>query len=197
MLQDLGRFDSVGLEAMRHMGTQFLVGEALREQTERQALDHFAGVNCEFSPYESLRRHAHKILLWLWHMEDQWAEVAVVAARCRAAERKLGYNFSELNHSPLPETIQPEMEQSPDMWRVRLSQAALFIPADLPVFMEGSMREDLLERFSPVAMPQWGEAVVGFTASVGEVLNQPPAALGDMKDINDIYNEKRLWLALR
>ena len=197
MLQDLGRFDSVGLESMRHMGTRFLVGEVLREQTERQALDHFAGVDCEFSPYESLRRHAHKILLWLWHMEDQWAEVAIMAARCRAAERRLGYNFSELDHSPLPEAIPAEMEKSPDMWRTRLSQAALFIPAHLPVFMEGSMREELLERFSSAAMPQWGEAVAGFTASVGEVLNQPPAVLGDMEDINDIYNEKRLWLALR
>lgn len=194
---DLRRMQTADLECFRHALGAERAGARLQEQAERQALARFMGLDGGEDPLDMFRRHAHKMLLWLWRMEEQWAEARDLEARCAAAEAALRHNFSENDYAPLPEAgLAPS--PLPGMWRVAVVHAALFVPLNMAIFAGGDMGAELMELFPFESMPQWGADVLGCSASLAQITGQsPPRALEPEEELFTTYYGNRLWLVLR
>lgn len=122
------------------------------------------------APNETTERvaaeQAQKLLLWLWLQEERLAELAGLAAGCARGLSRLAQGFGEeAPDAPVsaPEDAagaETELPLQPALvppWRPALASAALFLDGETVFFVEGPMREELLERLNFRPAPEWGE----------------------------------------
>lgn len=105
---------------------------------------------------------AQKLLLWLWLQEERLAELAVLAAGCARGLGRLARGFGEeaADAACEDDRAEPALALHPGLvppWRPACAGAALFVAEDAVFFVEGPMREELLDNLDFRPAPQWGE----------------------------------------
>ncbi|MDE5878645.1 MAG: hypothetical protein K2G99_01225, partial [Desulfovibrio sp.] len=117
-------------------------------------------------PDRMAAEQAQKLLLWLWLQEERLAELSELAAGCARDLSALAGHFGEgagtgdgakagaENGAPAPElALQPGLIPP---WRPAAASAALFVSEDTVFFVEGPMREELLDNLDFRPAPEWG-----------------------------------------
>lgn len=146
-----------------------------RAQQERRAreLDEMADLAAfAHSPEADGRRNgtagrvaaeqAQKLLLWLWLQEERLAELAGLAAGCARGLDRLAQGFGEeAPGAPVEDAgAEPALPLHPGLvppWRPAVASAVLFLDGETVFFVEGPMREELLEILDFRPAPEWGE----------------------------------------
>ena len=103
---------------------------------------------------------AQKLLLWLWLQEERLADLAELASGCARSLSGLALRFGE-EEAGKPVTTSPEaaLPLHPGLippWRVAAASAVLFVSAETVFFVEGPMREELLDSLDFAPAPEWG-----------------------------------------
>ena len=115
------------------------------------------------------RRQAQKVLLWAWLQEERLADLADLAARFASNAGKLtaalGVDPDENFDGLAPDALTGDLVRlgSPialdaglvPPWRWVTANALYFVPADAPLVVEGSMRDDLLDLLDFAADSRW------------------------------------------
>lgn len=168
--------------------------EERRFRSEMAALENFMkGIESPPSLDEELTQ-AQLNLLWIWLLEEEFLEIASLSAKCAAAEAGLmarALDFSESAETHASPSLAPAKELLPD-WKKVFLNAAYFIDSDLPVLLEGSMREDLISEFEfkeDEELPGFLRARLPLWLATG--LSKPP----DSGLKADYWGRPRLFLA--
>lgn len=157
----------------------------------------------------TLLEQAQKILLWIWLQEEVWADIASLSRQCASKDASLRGQFTE---SPAVMVDHAEKMFEPDAtimpsWRICAANAALFVPPGIPFFIEGAMRDEMLEDFSfkpaKKAPISWSESLppemLYISAPLWKILrhSRPDTHfVGEEWDaFNGFYNIDRIWLA--
>lgn len=140
------------LDRMRFLARSGLHKEERDFRSEMASLADFAEQRPEPRgfPGEDAARQAQLNLLWLWLQEERFLEITSLARRCEAEascllEAALGHDEKPLSLDS--GEIKAARELLPD-WKTVFLNAAFFIDPNLPVLLEGTMREDLAEYFT-------------------------------------------------
>lgn len=137
-----------------------------RELSEMAELAAFAGDPGEGStgsgaPGRVAAEQAQKLLLWLWLQEERLAELASLAAGCARGLGRLARGFGEEASAPGEEAAaEPALALHAGLvppWRPAVASAAVFVSGEAVFFVEGPMREELLDRLDFRPAPEWGE----------------------------------------
>ena len=115
---------------------------------------------------------AQKLLLWLWLQEERLAELAALAAGCARGLSRLAQGFGEAVEEA-PEAEEPALALQPGLvppWRPAVASAVLFLDGDTVFFVEGAMREELLDRLDFRPAPEWGRRLGCAREDAGRVL---------------------------
>lgn len=189
IFHDFRKLGLAELENMHHAATGPGMADELGRQDELAALAEFNGGRAEVSTLETLRRQAHKTLIWIWQLEEKIDEIAALECACGQAESFLKNCFLE-TAQPVSETGAARMENLLP-WRACVASAAFFIPPVMPVLPEGPLKAAVMELagaergmqagFMRVSAPLW--RVLGYTRPVAD------------SRLADIYNSERVWLA--
>lgn len=115
-------------------------------------------------PARIAAEQAQKLLLWLWLQEERLAELAGLAAGCARGLRLLARGFGEEAADAAPQEEAPAGEPALSLhlglvppWRPACASAALFVDGDAVFFVEGPMREELLDSLDFRPAPEWGD----------------------------------------
>ncbi|MDE7371337.1 MAG: hypothetical protein K2N07_06300 [Desulfovibrio sp.] len=114
-------------------------------------------------PARIAAEQAQKLLLWLWLQEERLAELASLAAGCARGFGRLARGFGEEEADAAPRedaAAEPALALHPGLvppWRPAVASAAVFVSAEAVFFVEGPMREELLDSLDFHPAPEWGE----------------------------------------
>lgn len=153
ILTSLQNHDLHDLERIRLLMQQRLHEEDRQFRTEMRDLERFLAFPespPEKSDMEAPLRQAQINLLWLWLQEEEYLEIDSLARSCSNAETRLlaeVHDHTEPGFPPELSVLQTARELLPDWQKVFLN-AAFFIDTEIPILLEGSMRDDLLAEFS-------------------------------------------------
>lgn len=170
LLAAFGGLTARDLEGARDAADRERELRRARELGEMADLAAFAGGGEDASPRgragASARvaaEQAQKLLLWLWLQEERLADLAELASGCARSLGGLALRFGE-EEGCEPTATPPEaaLPLHPGLippWRVAAASAALFVSAETVFFVEGPMREDLLDSLDFAPAPEWAEAL--------------------------------------
>ncbi|WP_165078146.1 MULTISPECIES: hypothetical protein [unclassified Desulfovibrio] len=112
-------------------------------------------------PARIAAEQAQKLLLWLWLQEERLAELASLAAGCARGLGRLARGFGEEASARGEEAAgEPALALHAGLvppWRPAVASAAVFVSGEAVFFVEGPMREELLDRLDFRPAPEWGE----------------------------------------
>lgn len=158
--------DARDLEGARDAADRARQQQRARELGEMADLAAFAGAGADAAPSggASARvaaEQAQKLLLWLWLQEERLADLAELASGCARSLSGLALRFGE-EEAAKPAATAPEaaLPLHPGLippWRVAAASAVLFVSAETVFFVEGPMREELLESLDFAPAPEWAE----------------------------------------
>ena len=106
---------------------------------------------------------AQKLMLGPGLPEDSLAELAARAAGCARGLSRLAWGFGEEGADAAPQeeaAAEPALALHPGLvppWRPAVASAAVFVSGDTVFFVEGPMREELLDSLDFRPAPEWGE----------------------------------------
>lgn len=207
------------LESMRSSLMRSQIQGEIGQRAEWASLAAFAGAEKRSDPWELTRRLAQQILLWLLVMEENLAEIAALEAQCAACEARLPDHFREgsVGEGDLAERGAESWAagswggaglwreraaalQLPMPWRVCVANAAIFLPEEIPLLLQGEMWEHVSELldFGP-ARSLKNDSAFGLQEAVAplwQVLGHSrPARSGDQR-LERVYNAPRIWLGM-
>lgn len=160
-----------GLDARDLAGARDAADRARQQQRARELgemadLAAFAGAGEDASPRAGASarvaaEQAQKLLLWLWLQEERLADLAELASGCARSLSGLALRFGE-EEAREPAATAPEaaLPLHPGLippWRVAAASAVLFVSAETVFFVEGPMREELLDSLDFAPAPEWAE----------------------------------------
>lgn len=186
------------------------MADDLRQRDELAAISRFAGDSNLSDDNETrfalVREQAQKNLLWLWLQEEILAQISAIADKCARVEASLADCFTEIP----PQKREPKSfaaELAPDLsllpsWKVCLANAAIFVPAQIPFFVEGQMANDLAEIMEFENAPQYAGFLgcepaesdgIGIArASVASVLGYKNGRAAG--SLGNVYGQERTWI---
>lgn len=113
------------------------------------------------APARVAAEQAQKLLLWLWLQEERLADLAELASGCARSLSGLALRFGEEDAAEpaatAPEAALPLHPGLIPPWRVAAASAVLFVSAETVFFVEGPMREELLDSLDFAPAPHWAE----------------------------------------
>lgn len=182
---------NISLPELEMMRQTFSVGKIMADINildEMAALARFAGNRPGTGALDLARTQAQKALLWRWLWEGSLAEIAALEAECNAAEQALPSFFQD-NSASVPHASRAVKVIQFDSWRSTTANAAVFIPTEMPILVEGRMAEDLTEilEFAPLSDTDLLEARAPLWQALG--LSRPVTGIAE-----NIYNLNRSWL---
>lgn len=203
-MRDARSLDALALDGALHTAINARPDPGALEELE--SINNFAAEKelAEVTSAESaVLEHAQRALLQVWAAEESALDVARLEAVCARSEKILRQAFLEANHPVECAGCAPDLALLP-RWRVCVANAAFFLPPEAAVFIEGEMREELLElmEFMPAraAEPayEWPENLVAVRAPLRRVLGSASApSRGSAGLFERVYARDRLWLAWR
>ena len=169
LLAAFGGLDARDLEGARDAADRERELRRARELGEMADLAAFAGAPREEAhpggrsdaPARVAAEQAQKLLLWLWLQEERLADLAELALGCARSLGGLALRFGE-EEAAAPAVTPPEaaLPLHPGLippWRVAAASAAHFVSAETVFFVEGPMREELLDSLDFAPAPHWAE----------------------------------------
>lgn len=197
ILHEFRNLDVAELESMHTRLTGPALASEIRRHDERAALAAFSGMPAPDSATELLRQHAHKMLLWLWAMEENLAEIRNLEIACRNAEAALQNSFEDNSQVAL-DTAAAQAPETDSMlpWHACVASACWFIEPGTPVFVEGAMLRDLADtlEFEPAPGLWEGGTLLRATAPLWRVLRHSRPV--EEECARSVYNTERVWLGL-
>lgn len=117
---------------------------------------------------------AQKLLLWLWLQEGRLSELAELASGCARGLSQLARGFGEEDAADAaatgPEAALPLHPGLIPPWRPACAGAALFVSAETAFFVEGPMREELLDALDFRPAPDWAERLCCAPEDAGRLM---------------------------
>ncbi|MDE7240896.1 hypothetical protein, partial [Desulfovibrio sp.] len=169
LLAAFGGLDARDLAGARDAADRARQERRARELGEMADLAAFAADPGGESPRGSARgpapsrvaaEQAQKLLLWLWLQEERLAELAELASGCACGLGRLAGTFGEEEAAEPVAAPREALPLHPGLippWRPAAASAVLFVAAETVFFVEGPMREELLDSLDFAPAPEWGE----------------------------------------
>ena len=157
---------------------------------------------------------AQKSLLWAWLQEERLTELAELTAsfalNASGLTAALGVDPDEEMEGLAPDALTGDLVRlgTPialdaglvPPWRLVTANALYFAPADAPLIVEGSMREDLLEMLDFIPAPRWQGLLEGAAANAVAVEIRAPGwqVLGHTRPTGQApLDAERVWITWR
>ncbi len=206
LLADFRKLGIRDLETMRLMLDSADLAAQMDARLELADLGVFAACKSAKAAPDPHLEQAHKILIWLWLMEENLSELSALAESCREAEASLLHGIME-EENPHAKSCPcsagmgktaAKKDGIDDMshlfpWRTCVASAAFFIPPEIPVLAEGQMLADMLE----AAIFENAEARTMAGSRVREARAPLWRILGHSRETashGDVYNTERSWI---
>lgn len=142
-----------------------------------------------------LREQAQKIIIWIWTQEEALLDISSLENSCAAAAVALEQTFLDKEKGISAGITTPDLSLLPP-WRVCAANAALFLPPEIPILVEGGMAADMEEYMDFAWSGDWSR--IGAGRSVRLVKAPLWRALGQSRPGQgaDYYMAERFWLML-
>lgn len=196
ILRELGEMSLADVERMRLLCANSAIGEEIGLRDEMGSLGAFA-VDGQASGGQGRTlwlEHAQKTLLWLLALEENLARIEQLASACDRA----GLELTACLHENPEQVAGVETDDAFAMlpsWKICVTNALPFIPAQVPILAEGEMGRELEEYFEFADAPELGS---GFRAARAAISQVPgPWRHAGMAFGGNVYGCPRIWIAWR
>lgn len=197
-LTEIKNMQLADLETWLHCVSQSSLQEQFSLHQELASLDNFANRHEKREDaFKAARRKAQCTLLWQWHMESLWEELAELSRACSRTETTIPMNFDEQDFSLVPDTGGlSEDENLHISWETSTINAAFFLPEDIAILAVGEMAVELQERLEFADLHMAEEPFKIASGPIWKALGRSPQWAAQFRDeqIRNVFTIERCWL---